>query len=775
MSTLNRYLRLRPWLAAMLLSAVAAGCGGGDGGRDPILGFGDFDRLPPSVTTLVPVDNATGVARQNTVIAAVFSEPMTPITGAASFTLTCAAPCISPTGTVSLDGSNRVATLALASGTNLSPLTVYTATVTGARSLASGLSISSPSVWRFTTGETAAPTLPPLAPTVIAVSPLQNATGVALNNAVISADFSQAMTAINGTASFTLSCLAPCTSPTGAVTLDPTNRVAVFALPSGASLAASTTYTATITGARSLASGLAMASPYVWQFKTGLLPDTTRPRVVLTAPTTTIPGPTPGAPANEAITAVFSEDMAPASLAAATFRLRCAAPCVAPAGSVNYIVGNRTAVFTPTAALAVGTTYTATITLGATDLAGNALAGNQAALPAASAYVWTFVTAAAAPTGNISVLSTHPAAGTSSVCTNASVNATFNVPSGLRMNPATVNAGVFTVTGPAPGLAPVAPGAVSLDVTTGRIASFTPLGTLTAGITYTARILGGDSGVKDLAVPGNAMLNDFSWTFSTVDCAVPPIPVLVPLGAAEAFGTFGGSAGMTSEGLYTVVNGDIGTTAISTAVTGFHDAGPGCTYTETPLNVGTVNGKIYTAAPPPTVACPSEGTADTFAMASAARADALAAYNTLVAMPGGPDPGAGNLANLTLAPGVYTAASGAFTIEGGDLTLDANGNANAVWVFQMASTLTVGGPGAAFPQSIILANGAQAKNVFWQVGTFATINAGGGGTMVGTIISQAGASFSTSGNVAIVTLNGRALSLGASVTLVNTVVNVPAQ
>jgi hypothetical protein len=113
-------------------------------------------------------------------------------------------------------------------------------------------------------------------------------------------------------------------------------------------------------------------------------------------------------------------------------------------------------------------------------------------------------------------------------------------------------------------------------------------------------------------------------------------------------------------------------------------------------------------------------------------------------------------------------------IEGGDLTLDAQGNANAVWVFQMATTLTVGGPGAAAPQSIILAGGAQAKNVFWQVGSFATINAAGGGTMVGNIIAQEGASFSTVGNVNILTLNGRALSLGASVTLVDTVINVPA-
>jgi hypothetical protein len=223
-----------------------------------------------------------------------------------------------------------------------------------------------------------------------------------------------------------------------------------------------------------------------------------------------------------------------------------------------------------------------------------------------------------------------------------------------------------------------------------------------------------------------------------------------------------------------VINGNIGTTAVSTAVTGFHDAGPGCTYTETPLNVGTVNGLIYTAAPPPTVGCPSEGTATTFSIASQARAGALAEYNALVAMPGGPDPGAGNLANKTLAPGVYTAAAGSFMIQGGNLTLDAQGNANAVWVFQMASTLTVGGPGAAAPVSIIMANGAQAKNVFWQVGTAATINAAGGGTFYGTVISQSGAAISTPGNVALVTINGRVLSLNASVTMVNTVINVPA-
>lgn len=615
-----------------------------------------------------------------------------------------------------------------------------------------------------------------LAPTVTAVAPVDTATGVTINNTVITAAFSEPMAPITGAASFTLTCAAPCTDPSGSVSLDATNMIATFALASGETLTPRTLYTATVTGAKSIATGLALASPYVWHFTTGAQPNAIRPSVTQTDPATTTPGPTTGAATNASITAVFSQDMDPATIAppapaAATFTLTGPGSTVV-AGNVSYATGSRTAIFTPNAALALSTTYTATITSAATNLAGVALAGNQAPLPAASDYVWTFTTAAvAAPAGHVTVLSTHPSSGAVNVPTGASVNATFSVPSGLRMDPSTVTTATFTVTGPAPTLTPVTAASVVLDAATGHIATFTPQSALVAGVTYTATIKSGANGVKDLAIPANTMVSDYSWNFTVGSAAPAPT---ISLGSASTFGIFGGSAGMTSEGLFTVINGDIGTTAVSTLVTGFHDAGPGCIYTETPLNVGTVNGQINTAPPPPTVACPSEGTAVTFAIASQARADALTAYNALVAMPAGPDPGAGNLANLVLAPGDYTAAAGSFMIEGGDLTLDAQGDANAVWVFQMATTLTVGGPGAAAPQSIILANGAQAKNVYWQVGSAATINAGGGGTMVGTIISQAGAAFSTSGNVALVTLNGRALSLGASVTVVNTVINVPA-
>ncbi len=195
--------------------------------------------------------------------------------------------------------------------------------------------------------------------------------------------------------------------------------------------------------------------------------------------------------------------------------------------------------------------------------------------------------------------------------------------------------------------------------------------------------------------------------------APPGGGAFVPLGVATTFGVFGGAAGMTNQGNLTLISGDIGTTAVSTTVTGFRNNKPGCTYTVVPgVNEGVVSGNINTAPPPPTGPCVSEGTEDTRAIAIAARADALAAYNTLAALPGGTDPGASNLANLVLAPGIYKAAGGTFMIQGGNLTLDAQGNPDAVWVFQMAQTLTVGGPGAAFPQSVLLINGAQAKNVY---------------------------------------------------------------
>jgi len=231
------------------------------------------------------------------------------------------------------------------------------------------------------------------------------------------------------------------------------------------------------------------------------------------------------------------------------------------------------------------------------------------------------------------------------------------------------------------------------------------------------------------------------------------------LGFADSFAVFGGGAGITNQGIHTAIDGDMGTTGASTMITGFHSGT--FSYAETPLNVGAVTGYVYTDAP--------QGSVSDFDHAKLVAADALIAFNDLASKPDGIDPGAGQLGGLTLIPGVYKSASGAFLITDSDLTLDAQGDPEAVWIFQMASSLTVGTPLAS--SSVMLVNGAQARNVFWQVGSAATINGAGGGTMVGTIIASAGMTFSTAGNETVTTLNGKALSLFAAVTMVNTAIN----
>ncbi|MRR55738.1 MAG: DUF3494 domain-containing protein [Deltaproteobacteria bacterium] len=312
----------------------------------------------------------------------------------------------------------------------------------------------------------------------------------------------------------------------------------------------------------------------------------------------------------------------------------------------------------------------------------------------------------------------------------------------------------------------VSPKTITVPVTRG-----TDVTNLIATFTTTGTVVKVGTVVQTSTVTANDFSTPVSYVVTAADSSTVTYNVTVvvtnapELGAIAPFGGFGGPAGMTNQGLLTVINGDTGTTGASTLMTGFHDLG-GNVYTETPLNQGFVNGTIHTATAPP-------GSVPGVVAAAAALA-AQTAFDNLspASLPGGTDPGAGQLGGLTLAPGIYQAAGGSFLLTGSDLTLDGGGDPNAVFVFQMATTLTVGGPGA--PRSIILTNGAQAKNVFWYVGSAATINAAGGGTMVGTIIASAGVSFSTAGNVEIVTLNGRAIGLNASVTLVNTVINVPA-
>ncbi len=199
----------------------------------------------------------------------------------------------------------------------------------------------------------------------------------------------------------------------------------------------------------------------------------------------------------------------------------------------------------------------------------------------------------------------------------------------------------------------------------------------------------------------------------------------VALGSAGTFSVLAGST-VTNTGP-TVVNGNVGVSPGS-AVTGFPP--------------GTVVGGAIHAA---------DGTAAT------AQVDLTAAYNDAATRPT-PIAISGDLGGQTLAPGLYKSTTSIGIT--GILTLDGQGNVNSVFVFQIGSTLTT-----ASTSQIMLIGGAQAANIFWQVGSSATL--GTNSIFHGTIMAQASITLTTG-----VALDGRALARTGAVTLdTNTIIN----
>ncbi|MFA6451609.1 MAG: Ig-like domain-containing protein [bacterium] len=339
---------------------LIAGCGGGGHWTPPSIS----DTAAPTVTSVVPLNNAPAVAINTKIITAIFSETMDPATlMTSSFYLECPAgtPATGPVA-VSYIAAGSVATLTLPPATDLPSNTTCTATITAAAKDLAGNPLAVNKVWTFNTGAAADNT----APTVTAVVPLNNAPDVAINTKIISAAFSEAMdiTTLNNS-SFTLAC--PTGTPVnGVVSYVTASNVAKITIPAAATLPSNTICTVTITTAAKDLAGNALASIYQWTFTTSAAVDNTAPRVTAVIPLDHATG----VLTTTAITAVFSEAMDPDSINTTTFTVKKGSTAVS--GAVTY--SGLTAVFTPDSRLDDMTLYTATIAAGVMDIAGNALA-----------------------------------------------------------------------------------------------------------------------------------------------------------------------------------------------------------------------------------------------------------------------------------------------------------------------------------------------------------------------------------------------------------------
>jgi len=358
-------------------------------------------------------------------------------------------------------------------------------------------------------------------------------------------------------------------------------------------------------------------------------------------------------------------------------------------GTVTYDAANMIGAFKPSPDFAPNTAYNASITVGAKNLSGT---------PLAAPFDFSFTTRATKDTSAPNIIAVNLVAGATCVPVDQKIVVTFDE----QMESLTINPTTFFIQGVA--------GTVTYDVVTQK-ATFTPSANLAANTTYTIMVT---AGALDM---GGVPAAPFHQTFTTGPCqggGTQPVALCPNIGD---FSVLAGST-VTNTGS-TVVSGDVGVSP-GTAVTGFPP--------------GLAGGTIHIA----------DG------VASLAQAALTAGYIDAAGRSGGTSV-AGDLVGKTLTSGVYTSTSS--LANSGDLTLDAQGNPDAVFIFQIASTLTTGSG-----SHIVLANGAKACNVFWQVGSSATL--GTNSVFKGNIMALTSITVTTGVN-----LEGRALARNGAVTL----------
>jgi hypothetical protein len=239
--------------------------------------------------------------------------------------------------------------------------------------------------------------------------------------------------------------------------------------------------------------GIPMAASYLSSFSTGTLADTVPPTIIATIPGNGDINVVP----NAALSVTFSEPVDSQTMSFILSTEGTTVPC-----TMSYS-GGTTAIFTPKNILASTSSYTATVSAGLKDLAGNAMLNS---------YIWSFVTSAAPDTTPPSVMATTPQAGASNVAANIAPSVTFSEPVDQQTVSFILSTGSTTV-----------PCTMSYSGTT---VIFTPLYILASTTLYTATV---NAGVKDLA--GNPMSNGYLWSFTTgtvIDTTPPTVTSTSP-------------------------------------------------------------------------------------------------------------------------------------------------------------------------------------------------------------------------------------------------------
>ena len=450
----------------------------------------------------------------STVITATFSEAMNTATiNSTTFNVT---PGV--TGIITHDVSNTIFTF-----TPSSPLAVNTVYrlphYWGSENTFGNFSQQRIFVWSFRTAANGCN--PP--PTVVSVTPANGAPGVC-SLAVITATFSEAMnTSSINAGTFTV------TGVAGIITHDVTDTI--FTFTPSSPLTINTAYTATLTTGVRDTFGNGLATDFIWSFRTAANGCNPPPTVVSVSPANAATGVCSLA----VMTATFSEAMNPATINSTTFTVT---PGVT--GIITHDVSNTIFTFTPSNALTINTVFTATITTGAQDTFGNALATD---------FAWSFRTAANGCNPPPTVVSVTPVNGATGVCSLAVITATFSE----AMNVSTINTTTFTVS---PGVT----GTITHDVSDTTF-TFTPSSPLAMNTVYTATLT---TGVRDTF--GNALASDSVWSFTTAANGCNPPPTVVSV---------------------TPANGATGVCSLAVITATFSEA----------MNVSSINSTTFTLSP----------------------------------------------------------------------------------------------------------------------------------------------------------------------------------